>query len=281
MKIREVQIRRREPKSHLPVPVINNAIKKLGSHFVGQAPLRGLSKEQEEKYLPGILGIDADDREWSKTVTDYWAEFTISVPGEGVVLNISTLANGEPLNVRDWISYQWALKHKLVAANLSELRKDPRKMFYVYDPEEADKATNKQVISRMKAYQELIKLVGSKSEDAKAKMGRVLRILTGVNPERLTDEQVQNRLEQALTDDATAFYNVVTDKDLDIRAEIDEMLEYDVLSRIGNHLLFQDDIIGESMEEAIQYFKGKSNSQTVTILKAKLQESKKSKEAIA
>jgi hypothetical protein len=278
MQLREIQLRRREPKSHLPVPVINNSKRKIGSHFVGRAPLRGLTPEQEVKYLPPILGIDSDDRDWSKRVSDFWADFGVKVPSEGVVLNI-TLVNGEPINVVDWITYQWCLKHKFVAQNFQELRRNPVKEFYIYDPEEVEKTRHKKTVGRMKAYQELIKMVSSKNDDDKAKSRRVLRMLSGAGAESLTDEQVQNRLEAYVQEDHNRFYEIVTDKDLDIRAEIDEMLELSVLNRIGNHILFLDDIIGESMEEAIQFFKGKSNSQTITVLKSKLVEARNTRTA--
>lgn len=255
MSLREIQIRRREPKSHLPNPIVNDAVKKIGSIFDGQAPLRGLTRADEEKYLPRIIGSAPDERDWNKKVLDYWADFSLKVESQGLVLNITMMNHGteeepleEPINLKDWISYQWCLRHALVAANEADLRRNVRKEFYIFDPREADKVQNKQVKSKLASYKELIRLVSSGN---RIRMNQVLRVISGINPELLSEEQMQNRLESAVATDSDRFYEVVTDKDLEVRFEIDELLEHGVLDRLGNHIMFDGDPLGHTTDEAI------------------------------
>ena len=64
------------------------------------------------------------------------------------------------------------------------------------------------------------------------------------------------------------------DKNLDTRAEIEEMIEYSVITAIGNQLMYGDEIIGENINEAIVYMNNKKNSGQVTAMKAQLKELK-------
>ena len=68
------------------------------------------------------------------------------------------------------------------------------------------------------------------------------------------------------------FFKICTDKNLDFKAEIEEMVESGVLRKIGNQVVHIDEVIGETVEDTIVYLKNKKNSGTLTILRAKLKE---------
>ena len=50
------------------------------------------------------------------------------------------------------------------------------------------------------------------------------------------------------------------------------MVEFGVLRKIGNQLIFIDEVLGDTMDDTIVYLKNKKNSGTLTILRAKLKE---------
>ena len=50
------------------------------------------------------------------------------------------------------------------------------------------------------------------------------------------------------------------------------MVSAGVLRKIGNQVIFIDEVIGDTTENAIVYLKDKKNSGTLTILRAKLKE---------
>ena len=74
--------------------------------------------------------------------------------------------------------------------------------------------------------------------------------------------------------DPARFYKFATDKDLDLKDEIAEMVEKDVLRKIGNQHIAGDETIGENLADTLVYFKNKKNSGAVNALRAKLKEVK-------
>ena len=50
------------------------------------------------------------------------------------------------------------------------------------------------------------------------------------------------------------------------------MVTAGVMRKIGNQIIFIDDVIGDTLENAVVYLRDKRNSSTLTILRAKLRE---------
>lgn len=266
--MKQIQIRRKEKThSYLPTRVIAEARKKLGSIFVSRSPLRGLTQEQERKYLPQVLGISADHPDFQREVRKFWADFSIDVPHDGVVLDITTDANGEPLNVDDWIKYEWAKKHRFVGSSQAEMRKDPLKTFYIYDPEQEVRKTHRSLQDKKAAYKEFIKL----STDPEG-IVRVLRVLGQHNPDNMSEEQRENMLAQLMEDDPVKFLTVATDKNLETQDFLFKLIEGDIVRQIGSSFLYLDNTIGETLEEAIQFINSKRNTSVVAEMKAKMKE---------
>ena len=65
---------------------------------------------------------------------------------------------------------------------------------------------------------------------------------------------------------------MATDKDLELKAEIESMVEAGVLRKIGNQVIYIDEVLGETLQDTIVYLKNKKNSGTLTVLRAKLKE---------
>lgn len=269
---RQIQVIRRETKSYLPSEIVATAKVKIGSVLKGQTPLSGLTREEEIKYVSGMIGYGKDSPNFERELRKYWANFFLEVPQDGKTLNITTTEDGEPVNLQDWIVYRWIQRHPLVADDYEQFKANPTMMFYIRDPEvEKDKRSGARQ-SRTDAYKEFIALSSKKDDD---KIDRIIRILSGANPDRMDSDEKRNYLENQIADDPDAFLKVAQDKDLDTRAEIDEMIEKGVLRRVGNHILFVDDPIGHSMEEAILFFKNPKESQTISIMKQRLKEAQK------
>ena len=57
-----------------------------------------------------------------------------------------------------------------------------------------------------------------------------------------------------------------------VKAEIEELVSAGVLRRIGNQVVYLDEVIGEDLDDAVVYLKNKKNSGTLTILRVKLKE---------
>ena len=50
------------------------------------------------------------------------------------------------------------------------------------------------------------------------------------------------------------------------------MVSAGVLRKIGNQVIFIDEVIGDTMDNTVVYLKDKKNSGTLTLLRAKLKE---------
>lgn len=264
--MKKVIIRRKEVLNFLPKEIRAGAKISIGSIYVGRQPLKGVEGEEAHKLMSHILDVPPGHADWPKQEKQFWAGMTLKIPFEGKELDISTDEDGHPSNVMDYITYKWCKKHRQVADTKEEMEKTSGKKFYIYDPQRDLLKQNAKVKMQKEADKEFIKASGDT-----AKMRRVLRLLAkGVNPEKLSDLEVENRLYKAKSEAPDKFLKIVLDKDLDLRAEIEEMVSKDVLRKIGNQYIYGDETIGENITDTIVYFKNKKNSGAVNAIRAQL-----------
>jgi len=264
---KEIFIRRQELNGHLPKAVRAEAVMKLSSVYVNRQPLKGLSAAEEKKLMEGILDVSPDHMDWPKHSKAFWSEMTIPVGFTGVKLEVGLDESGTPISIMDYLKYKFAVKHPHVALTMEEMESDYNKRFYIQDLTREDKVKNTQIQLRKDADKEFIKL----SSNVK-NMRRVLRLISNTNPDRMTDEQVENALYEIKGAQTKKFLRLATDKNLEVKAEIEEMVTASVLRRIGNQVIYIDEVIGETLEDAVVYLKDKKNSGTLTVLRAKLKE---------
>lgn len=265
--MRKVILRRKEVLNHLPKEIRAGAKVKLGSLFVDRQPLRGLTDKEEETLLRGIIDVPYGHEKWPEKSKDFWASLSVKVPFEGVELNITVDDSGEPEERMQYIIYKWALKHRQVAINEEEMKAQTGKRFYIYDPEKDLLKRNEKVQVQKDADREFIKV----SSDLD-KMKVLARVLLNTDPNRMAELELENNLYDYKTSNPERFLKYCKDPNLEIQAEIEEMVESSVLRKIGNQIIFGDETIGEDMKDAITYFKNKKNSGQVNVMRARLKE---------
>ena len=250
---------------HLPKEVRASAISKVSSVYVNRQPLKGVEGEEAKKIMNGFLDVAPDHVDWPKYEKQFWANLSIKIPFEGIELEIGTDSNGMPYNLDHYLKYRFCLKHPYVADD----KKDSggRIRFYFVDSEKDIREANKKVKIRKEADKEFIK--ASSDEN---KMDMLLRLLSKHNPAKLTRDQKENNLYDLKDKEPAKFLKFALDKNLEMKAEIDEMVEVGVLRKIGNQVIYIDEVLGETTEDTIVYLRNKKNSGTLTILRAKLKE---------
>ena len=253
--------------NHLPKAVRAEAVLKLSSVYVNRQPLKGFTDQEEKEYLKGYLDVSPDHQDWPKHSKTFWAELTVPVGFTGVELEVGKDSDGTPLNITDFIKYSFALKHPHVALTKEEMESDFNKRFYIQDLTRDDKVRNNKIQLRKDADKVFIKL-SSEMESMK----RVLRLLSNSNPDRMTDDQIENSLYELKNSNPKKFIKIATDKNLELKAEIDTMVTAGVLRKIGNQVIFIDEVLGETTEDTVVYLKDKKNSGKLTVLRAKLKE---------
>ena len=264
---KKVYLRRKDLDGHLPKAVRAEATMKLSSVFVNRQPLKGFDIADEKKYMQGILDVSPEHVDWPKHSKRFWADMTIPVGFTGVELEVGVNEDGTPISIMDYLKYKFALKHPHVALTEEEMNKDFGKRFYIQDLTREDKVKNTQIQFKKDADKEFIKLSGNSKN-----MKRVLRLLSDTNPDRMTDEQVENALYEIKNSKTKKFLKIAKDKNLEIKAEIEEMVTASVLRKIGNQIIFIDEVLGDTLDNAVVFLKDKKNSGKLTILRAKLKE---------
>ena len=264
---KKVYLRRQDLGGHLPKAVRAEATMKLSSVYVNRQPLKGFDPKDEKKYLEGILDVSPNHVDWPKHSKKFWADMTIPVGFTGVELEIGKNDDGDPINVLDFIKYNFALKHPHVALTKSEMDSNFNKRFYIQDLSRDDKVKNIAVKLKKDADREFIKV----SSDLK-NMKRILRLMSSTNPDRMTEEQIENSLYEIKNSEPKKFIRIARDKNLELKAELEEMVSAGVLRKIGNQVIFIDEVLGDTTDDAVIHLKDKKNSGKLTILRAKLKE---------
>jgi len=263
---RTIWLRRKENTlDHLPEAVRVAAQVRLGSVFSGRQPLKGVEGEEAKKLFDGILPVDKDHQDWPHYVNRYWIELSVKVPFEGVELEVGKDENDKPYNVDDYLTYRFALKHPHCGGSKEEMTSKNR--FYLHDPKRDEMEQAKKVRTRKDADKEYIKA----SNDEKT-MDRLIRLLSNSKPETLNLDQKETILYELKGKNPVKFIKIARDKNLERKAEIEEMVSAGVLRKIGNQIIYIDEVLGETIEDTIVYMKNKKNSGTLTTLRAKLKE---------
>ncbi len=264
---KKVYLRAKSINNHLPKEINASAIRKLSSVYVNRQPLKPFSPEDEKKYLTGMLDVEGSHMEWPKHTKKFWAEFTIPVGFEGVELEVGNTEDGSPIDITDFIKYNFALKHPHVALSEEEMNADTNKRFYIQDLAKKDMKRNNDIQIKKDADRAFIKVSTDENQ-----MRRVFRLLGNINPDTLTREQVENLLYDIKENSPKKFIKVSQDKHLELKAEIETMVTAGVLRKIGNQVIFIDEVLGETMDDTVIHLNDKKNSGKLTILRAKLKQ---------
>ncbi len=262
---KKVYLRAKQINNHLPKEINASAVRRLSSVYVNRQPLKPFDSEDEKRYLAGMLDVDGAHMEWPKHTKKFWAEFTIPVGFEGVELEVGLTEDGDPIDITDFIKYNFALKHPHVALTEEEMNADTNKRFYIQDLAKRDIKRNNDIQVKKDADKAFIKV----SADEK-QMRRVFRLLGSINPDTLTREQVENLLYDIKEKSPKKFIKVAQDKHLELKAEIETMVSAGVLRKIGNQVIFIDEVLGETMDDTVIHLNDKKNSGKLTTLRAKL-----------
>ena len=264
---KKVFLRQKELLNHLPKGVRADAVMRISSVYVNRQPLKGFTPDEEKEYMNGILDVTPEHVDWPKHSKLFWAELTIPVGFTGVELEIGKDTNGKPLNIMDYIKYRFALKHPHVALTKEEMDLDYSKKFYIQDLARDDKVKNNQIQLRKDADREFIKASSSTKS-----LKRILRLMSNVNPDRMTSEQIENALYEIKDTTPKKFIKIAKDKNLELKSEIEEMVSAGVVRKIGNQVIFIDEVLGDTLDDTVVHLKDKKNSGKLTLLRAKLKE---------
>jgi hypothetical protein len=252
----------------------------IGSYYESHNSKRigtGLSFAEESLLLPILLEVPAEHMEFRKKIGEFYQDIDTKVPYDnGVTLEIG-LENSNtddvsksnmPINLMDYLRYRHALKHPYVALSKEAGTGNTMKSFYIFDKTEVNKKSSKALEDKDIAfaiYQEV-------KEDA-TKMRQAL-VLLGINPDKTDPSEHKEQLRTVAEKEPVRFAKVMGDKEFEINFWIQSMVDHGVL-KVMHQKYFDtetDKLIGSNLEEAIYFFKDDTNSDTIGVMKARLQD---------
>jgi hypothetical protein len=303
VKSKEVWIRHKPITGSLPFQSKDAiTLNKIGSSFAsgGSDVLRGLSNEEEMKYLPDVIGGNPKNEGWEKATKDYWINITKTIPPPdkdgtgGLKLEVGrtyfsqededfdmyctdeSLKRGKPISMSDFILWRYCLKYNRVANSIDDIYKSPKIDFYLYSKEEEIKAKK----SNFKIIKDANQLFYSKMAD-RSWVDWVLRVFVSGDKEATifikdldsTEEDEKDiELEKYVKKSPERFLTIGTDANLELRSFIELCVATNKLTRLANTdtLLMGDVTLGNSTNEAIAFLKNPKNSKVYDTLKAQV-----------
>lgn len=259
---------------------------KLGGSTRNEDVLRGLTSEEETRYLPSIIGVSPTNVEWSKATKDYWSNISIAVPeGEGKKLNISMIYNseqesladkdnrkGNPVNMNDYIVWRFCQVHGRVANNADLADNSPKIRYYLHNEREV----KNQIKATLNTKMEAMKLFLEIRQD-KNLCKNILLVLAkddAALQTRLVEEQdLDINLNFVLENNPNKFIATANDKNLLVKAFIERCVNKGILIRIPNTDAYKtkdDNIIGNTTDAVIAFITSDTGKALKENLKAQL-----------
>ncbi len=270
MEIKKVKVTRQLGNiKMLPKALRGEIQKKISSVWLRESQdlLRGLTSEEEVKYLPSIVGIQPKSEHWEARIREYWADMTIPIPEQGIELNITKKENGEPVNLMDYIKYNFIMKHPEVAKTEEEKENVTFFKFVLVDLAEAKKAEVNAYKAKKDADAAFVLLTQGETADKK-RIRHLLEVLkqTGESFRGLEPLELEMLLNEKKDANPIAFLEATKDPQLSEKATLAVWLEAGVITMNGNTYFNGADPMG-TLEEAIVYLNSPSKSGEVAALK--------------
>lgn len=261
--------------------------KSIGSYWEAGSSRRigtGLTFAEEALLLPHLLDVPAEDREFRKKVSAFYADIDTQVPHKvGRALEIGLeggndrelSAKNMPLKIMDYIRYKHALGHPHVAPNKEQADGNARIEFYIFDSSDVIKKNADRTTQKDAAIQIYLQI-----KEDRHKVDSMLTVL-GVDPREFVGPDASSLKQEELRSLAETkpdkFTTMYQEADLSIRYWIKTMVNTGVLRMVGVKYLDGETskLIGNTLEEVIFFFKDEENSEVVNLLKARMQEGMK------
>lgn len=207
----------------------------------------GLTEKQERQFEID-LGLEVGDL---KKSSNFWSSFFISIPEDGLTLNTE--------NPKEALDHAVLLVDPTVSKSLTDMRTNAKAEYVMTSDSAEAKVSNTVRNSKAKAYAAFAKLTQAETLDALFMLGK--------DPSAMDFEIAQDRLGDVLDKNPTKFLEVVGDKLFKEKVYFMKLIKAGVVTKHGTGtgtnmpLYFEDILLGNGLEEAIDFIKSKENQQ--------------------
>lgn len=234
--------------------------RKIGSTWVSDTKdiLRGLSKDEEIEFLPDIIGVRPNSEQWNSAVREYWLNYVIDVPEAGLELIIGKGEDGKPLNLPDYIAYNFANKHVLVASTKDQLLNKEAFPYYMVNSQDEDAKIKSAYEVGVLADRAFTALVEKNQEDKARWVYDIVRERD--NPINPPEQDMMIMLKSIKDKNPQKFVEAMRDKNLETKFLINQFIRAGVLTKEGNTYFNADQSLGVE-SELIAYLETPTNQQ--------------------
>lgn len=270
------------PKEPNAQTLRDEVIKKVGSQWKSGTRdiIRGLTQEEELKYLPSILGIKPTSDDWDSKILEWWANFSIEVPGteKGIEFEAgfqkSNKGETEPISLDGYMKYNFCKANSDVANE--EEDNLITKTFQLIDKAKVQIEAEQLFTIRKTVDREFLIIVRSTDLNIRRKIDWILEIHggpdgIGMNISGLTDVQKEMALEEFKDKNLSKFGEIINDSSLETKALIQRATSVGQLSLEGNTYFFGNKSLG-NFKQTVAYYTDSNNQKDRLILVARLKE---------
>jgi hypothetical protein len=166
---------------------------------------------------------------------------------------------GNPINVEQYIMWRYALVHRHVANSIKDADKSEHIRFYLFSEDEENAVKRERYNVIKSANEKFLKIIAS--GNAEEQIDNVVAVMFNdyLEMAKLSSEDKQIKLYETIQKDASKFLDVVDDKNLAIKAQIEKLIHFNVLRRLPSSsiIIDADDpafVLGNNLDEAVTNF---------------------------
>jgi hypothetical protein len=242
--------------------------------------IRGLTSEEEQMYLPNIIALKPEHDDWVTKVYEWWANFSFMVhvdngiefeAGFKLKKNRDGSYGAEPINIRDYISYNFAKE----CANVANEGSDNLNMYTFQLIDTSEAAIREEVMFSIKAEVDRLfyKLLDDSkiNQASKAKIDHIIETVggekgLGISIYGMTEIQKQLELQKIKDKNLRGFKDLVEDRYLENKAIIRKGVTFGKIVQEGNAYFYNGVGMGKTLMEAVLWLDDKANSHHKVIL---------------
>jgi hypothetical protein len=214
------------------------------------------STEQRED-IERALSFNKGDLSIYKKEDNFWKTFEIKIDKRGLVLNLE-----EPM---DYVRYLVLFSNTSLVAPTWETRLDKGTYrFVLVDMDQEVKERAKKANSQKEAYKKLGQMEGSLDT-----MVNFLTVYGKTPPRESSRDFLISEIDKVIENDINGFFVVVNDEDFELKLLISKGVSIGAIVKPTKtrYELPGGDLIGNSLQAAVDYFKSPENQENYLVLK--------------
>lgn len=293
-----VFVKRKKMSGLLPGQKEEDCILKIGSGFKHNAPLAGLTFEEEARFLPIVTGVDSKSTNFKQACTSYWSNISKEIPyGEGLKLEIGlkykskedfekdkikertvegAIINpiGEPINIIDYILWRYCLLYSRVANSIEDVGKSPKIEFYLFSKDKEIEQKTATLNAKREANKLLYSRLGERDW-----VDCTLRVLIAKDKativtirelETMSEKEKDLILSEYAESNPSQFLTIAEDKNLEMKAFVEVCVSRALLTRIPNtdSISLDGQTLGDTLEQTVTFLCNPKNAGLLNQLKA-------------